>query len=252
MPSDLDQPVIKFSEAAKLIGITPKTLRHWLQRGQIDLTHGVERGRWNYFTVKDTIILSLVATAVRFGFRIEAAHELVRGALDEAAAEVTDDNDIRTNFLFLIDGKMLVLWHQDGEPRGKFTDGMDRVDLPSDECLVVDVHSKVMTVVYRGQNVVYDSRLRDELEKIDRVIQKSTRLLRDALKPLEQSYMMKQGVFDEMKRQRAELQKIEDKYGREYLIKNYGHLIPADIIKLERQGKLAAPGEKDDGGELAD
>lgn len=74
--NEITAPRFKFGQAAYGAGITPKTLRNWLQRGQIELFN--ERGEDDphfAFSLGDLAVLSLVAQLVRYGMPVSTAFE---------------------------------------------------------------------------------------------------------------------------------------------------------------------------------
>jgi len=68
------EPVLRFSDVAFGIDATPKALRNWLQREQVDLFSEVPAaGGWRRFPMIDVAILAIVRHLVAFGFNVETA-----------------------------------------------------------------------------------------------------------------------------------------------------------------------------------
>jgi len=74
---------VKFrhSHAAYAIEATAKTLRNWLQRGQVDLSDDVAKGEWREFTVRDIAQLALVRRLTGFGIDIPRANIIAKHIL---------------------------------------------------------------------------------------------------------------------------------------------------------------------------
>jgi hypothetical protein len=66
----------KFGQAAYGIGVTEKTLRNWLQRGQVDLVteRGPDDAHYS-FAIADLVVLSVVAELVRYGCPVRTAYD---------------------------------------------------------------------------------------------------------------------------------------------------------------------------------
>ena len=74
---------LRFGDVAYAIKTTPKSLRNWLQRGQVSLTSSAPNdGGWREFDPADIPHLALVRTLVTFGIEVRQSDKLVRGILD--------------------------------------------------------------------------------------------------------------------------------------------------------------------------
>lgn len=81
MPTMLE-PVARFSDVAFAIDATPKALRNWLQRDQVDLfSEAPEGGGWRKYPLIDVAILALVRQLVTFGINVETASSLANTIL---------------------------------------------------------------------------------------------------------------------------------------------------------------------------
>lgn len=69
-------PRFKFGQAAFGAGITAKTLRNWLQRGQIELFNARSEDDAHFaFSLGDLAILAVVAELVRYGMPVRTAFD---------------------------------------------------------------------------------------------------------------------------------------------------------------------------------
>ena len=67
----LTAPVIRFRHAAAAIGVTKKTLRNWLARGQVELEE--EGDGWSNFSRLDLIRLAITAELIGYGMGVVPA-----------------------------------------------------------------------------------------------------------------------------------------------------------------------------------
>jgi len=74
--NEIAEKRFKFGQAAYGIGVTEKTLRNWLQRGQVDLIteRGPDDAHYS-FAFADLVILSAVAELVRYGCPVRTAFD---------------------------------------------------------------------------------------------------------------------------------------------------------------------------------
>lgn len=80
---------LRFGDVAHAINTTPKSLRNWLQRGQVSLKSSTpEEGGWREFDPADIPHLALVRTLVTFGLEVRQADKLVSGILEGLADPV--------------------------------------------------------------------------------------------------------------------------------------------------------------------
>jgi len=76
------EPVLRFSDVAFGIDITPKALRNWLARGQVDLVSEEREGGWRQFVLADVAVLALVRHIVPLGIRVENASRIAHTILE--------------------------------------------------------------------------------------------------------------------------------------------------------------------------
>ena len=74
---------MRFSEVVFAINTSPKALRNWLQREQVQLVSERPEGAWQHFTIADIAALALVRAIVDFGVGVETASRLARSILLE-------------------------------------------------------------------------------------------------------------------------------------------------------------------------
>lgn len=72
--NEVAAPLIRFRHAADAIGVTKKTLRNWLVRGQVSLQQGEVDG-WAVFSRIDLITLSFTAELVKYGMTVIPAFQ---------------------------------------------------------------------------------------------------------------------------------------------------------------------------------
>lgn len=73
-------PTIRFSHAVAALGVTPKTLRNWLTRGQVELD-GDSTG-WRTFSVLDLAKLAITSELVRYGMGVSIANTAANDAVN--------------------------------------------------------------------------------------------------------------------------------------------------------------------------
>ena len=74
--NEITAPRFKFGQAAYGAGITAKTLRNWLQRGQIELFNARGEDDAHFaFSLADLVILAVVAELVRYGMPVRDAFD---------------------------------------------------------------------------------------------------------------------------------------------------------------------------------
>ncbi|MGV3456306.1 helix-turn-helix domain-containing protein [Sphingomonas sp.] len=72
----------RFGDVAKAIGTSPKSLRNWLQRGQVQLSSPEPQGsNWRDFSSDDIAQLAIVRRLVDFGIEVRVADQLSVGIL---------------------------------------------------------------------------------------------------------------------------------------------------------------------------
>ena len=74
--NELTHRKIRFSDAARAIGVKPKTLRNWLQRNEIVLISDYATPGWTEFLLADIAVLAVMRELVRFGFPVDHANEI--------------------------------------------------------------------------------------------------------------------------------------------------------------------------------
>lgn len=86
-PPALFQPSVTFRDAAHAAGVSTKTLRNWLDRGQITLQKDEERpeGGWRRFTPFDVARVAIMGRIVDYGFSVSAADALMAKYFDCSA-----------------------------------------------------------------------------------------------------------------------------------------------------------------------
>lgn len=88
---------LRFGDVAYAIGATPKTLRHWLARGQVRLVSDQRESGWAQYSFADVAILALVRIFVDFGWPVPAADLMAHKTLAffpdflEAVAKTPDE-----------------------------------------------------------------------------------------------------------------------------------------------------------------
>jgi hypothetical protein len=80
--NEITAPIIRFRHAADAIGVTKKTLRNWLARGQVSLETPSEG--WSAFSRIDLMRLAITAELVSFGMGILPAFMTAGSAVDHA------------------------------------------------------------------------------------------------------------------------------------------------------------------------
>lgn len=81
MPPLLDRK-LRFSDVVFAIDMSPKALRLWLQRDQVELVSDApDDGGWRHFCIADVAVLSLTRALVNFGLQVENASNLARHIL---------------------------------------------------------------------------------------------------------------------------------------------------------------------------
>lgn len=80
------------------IGTTPKSLRKWLDRGELSFLHAKEGG-WREFSDGDVIVLAITRRLVDFGFSVMSAADTAQDVLLDALHGLRDtlvtDPDMR-------------------------------------------------------------------------------------------------------------------------------------------------------------
>lgn len=73
---------LRFSDVVYAIESTPKAVRNWLARGQVELVFndGRESG-WQEFSIADVVVLALVRKLVNFGMKVPEASDLANVAM---------------------------------------------------------------------------------------------------------------------------------------------------------------------------
>lgn len=71
---------LRFSDVALAIETSPKSLRNWLQRGQVELFTDRDDG-WHEFTYGDVAVLAIVRKLVDFGVGVPMASQIAHEAL---------------------------------------------------------------------------------------------------------------------------------------------------------------------------
>lgn len=74
--------VFTFTITCGLAGVTPKALRGWLDRGQVDFG-GADReeGGWRRFTFAEIFQIAIIGSIVKYGLGVSLANEVVRAAV---------------------------------------------------------------------------------------------------------------------------------------------------------------------------
>jgi len=74
---------LRFSDVVYAIDTSPKALRNWLQREQVEIISERSDGTWQQFSKGDVAVLALVRRLVDFGIRVETASRMARTILIE-------------------------------------------------------------------------------------------------------------------------------------------------------------------------
>ena len=84
MANPITRAQVTFGNAARAAGLPEKTLRNWLDRGQVLLEGDDERegGNWRRFSVLDVIRLAIIGRLVAYGLTVTMAYELVADTVD--------------------------------------------------------------------------------------------------------------------------------------------------------------------------
>lgn len=79
----VDAPQFSFTEAALAAGVTPKTLRNWMDRKQICLDADQERegDAWRRFSILDVIRVAFVSKLVGYCVSVRTASELIESTI---------------------------------------------------------------------------------------------------------------------------------------------------------------------------
>src|SRR4051812_9961518 len=73
MPNRITQPLLTPLAAAEVGDITHKTLRNWLDRGQVLLHAGPVAGKWRRFSMWDCFRIAVAGRLVKYGVPLEVA-----------------------------------------------------------------------------------------------------------------------------------------------------------------------------------
>lgn len=118
-------PSLRFSDVAFGIDITPKALRNWLVRDQVELASQEPESGWRQFEIADVAILALVRHMTPLGIQVEMASRIAWTILEMMNGKKWTRLTSNTEFLDLI-GAMwsnsYVVLHpntdEDDEPTG--------------------------------------------------------------------------------------------------------------------------------------
>ena len=80
--NELNAPVIRFRHAAAAAGVTKKTIRNWLVRGQISVDSPSEG--WNTFTMLDLVRIATTAELVKYGVGVLPAFMAAQSQVENA------------------------------------------------------------------------------------------------------------------------------------------------------------------------
>lgn len=76
-----DDAAFSFTLATTLAGLTPKALRGWLDRGQVDYGSDRAAGGWRMFTMAEILQLAIIGEIVRYGYGVPYAASIVENTV---------------------------------------------------------------------------------------------------------------------------------------------------------------------------
>jgi hypothetical protein len=118
MANPVTRAQITFSRAAVAAGLTEKTLRGWLDRGQVILEGDAEReeGAWRRFSILDVVRLAIIGRVVRYGFEVRTAYEIVASTVDGKLRLVASYRNTPPSVIpAALQGLVIVLAYVDGK-----------------------------------------------------------------------------------------------------------------------------------------
>lgn len=141
---------LRFSAVVHALETTPKTLRNWFERKQVELVQpdGTEGG-WREFSSADVAVLVLVRKLVDFGMQVEAASDFANLQIINGLHEMDPDGSA-SGLAEHFRGKVLLAWLRDDgewcvsrEQHANFTS-------PSSAFLTIDLDAAISRAVDRA------------------------------------------------------------------------------------------------------
>ena len=85
MNNPITRAQVTFRHAARAAGVTEKTLRNWLDRGQVILSGDDDReeGTWRRFSILDVVRLAIIGRISAYGLAVRDAAEIVSDMVDD-------------------------------------------------------------------------------------------------------------------------------------------------------------------------
>lgn len=79
----LTDSIFTIGQAAQIAGISDKSLRNWLDKGQMRITHDNEReeGGWRRLSLVEIFQISAIARLIKYGFGVSWSSEVLRDAV---------------------------------------------------------------------------------------------------------------------------------------------------------------------------
>lgn len=154
---------LRFADAAHAIEATPKTLRNWLQRGQVrfDFAGSTEVARasgWREFNASEIAVLAITRKLVEFGMTVEEASGFANAVLSERAALLLTFNSTPPQMLVAaFSGFRFMAWRDPpGERWRTVLADPGELLLPASACMVLavaDILERAITRAYqRGED----------------------------------------------------------------------------------------------------
>lgn len=130
---------LRLADVAFAIEATPKTVRNWFERNQVELTFGGGHdGGWREFSIADVAVLAVVRKLVEFGMNVKAASDFANAALMSPDSGILSREDCPpAEIASYYAGQMLFFWLVDGEWKFGRCRQSDSVLPPADTFLVV-------------------------------------------------------------------------------------------------------------------
>jgi DNA-binding transcriptional MerR regulator len=88
----IERAQVTFSHAARAAGVTDRTLRNWLDRGQVILEgdDGRVGATWRRFSILDVVRLAIIGRLVDYGVPVAEAYEIVADTIDPGLRGLMD------------------------------------------------------------------------------------------------------------------------------------------------------------------
>lgn len=83
---------IRLGEVAAALNVTPKLIRNWTASAEFDLVGSPDRAsnKWREYSFLDVAHLAIAGQAIRYGFKIDEAHDFAGAALIKALGPLAE------------------------------------------------------------------------------------------------------------------------------------------------------------------